>query len=382
MFFLLFIFEEKIKAKYMKIKTVATIIALLSMTSAGAKTYNFLVGTFTNRSASEGIYQVRYNSESRKAEVRVLARQIENPAFLTLAPDSNYVYAVSESGESSSISSYLFDKQKVELKPLNRVPAGGAGPCYIDASEKHVVTANYSGGSLVAFGLKSDGSLTESLQIIRHVGSSIDPKRQTKPYVHQAIFSPDEKYVFTNNLGTDFVHAYRYNRDNKVNILTPVDSIRLKPGSGPRHLTFNGSGNMVYVVQEMDGTLSVLRFENEKLKLIQETTLDAAKKFENAAADIHFSADGKFLYATNRGSAQNITCFKVLKNSKLKFVQQVPTAANWPRNFSVAHDGEMVFIGNQHSNCITVFNRNKRNGKLKFTGISIEVPSPVCLVEF
>lgn len=374
-------FNFEIKNELMKKFEIISFLLLLTV-MLQAKTYNFLVGTYTKNTKSEGIYSVSFDANSGKSVIQVLAREIENPAFLTISPDSNFVYTVSESGESSTINAFMFDKSKTEFKPLNRVSAAGIGPCYIASSNYHVVTANYSGGSLVVFGKKSNGSLTNPLQVIYHNGSSIDAKRQTKPYVHQAIFTPDFKYVFTNDLGTDYVHAYSYNQSSEKQILVPIDSLKLKPGSGPRHLTFNKNGNLIYIVQELDATISVANFKNGKLGLLQETTLDLKKEFENAAADIHLSPDGKFLYATNRGTAQNITCFKVLSNGKLKFVQQIPTEANWPRNFAVSHDGTMVFIGNQHSNSITVFNRNPRTGKLSFTGISINIPSPVCLVEF
>ncbi len=364
-----------------KIRILICFIIIFAFTIQ-AKTYSFLVGTFTRNSSSEGIYFISFEAKTGKSTIRVAARHIENPAFLTISPDSNYVYSISESGEASSISAFRFDRTKPELQFLNRVSAGGAGPSYIDASEKHVVTANYSGGSLVVFGRKPDGSLTEPMQLIHHFGSSIHPNRQTKSYVHQAIFSPDYKFVFTNDLGTDFVHAYRYYPASENKILIPSDSLKLKSGSGPRHLTFNKAGNIINTVQELDGTVSVLSFEKGKLHLKQETTLDLEKKFENAAADIHLSPDGKFLYASNRGTAHNITCFKVSKSGTLKFVQQLPTGANWPRNFTLSDDGKYVFIGNQHSNVITVFSRNKLSGKLKNTGFRINIPSPVCLVQF
>jgi 6-phosphogluconolactonase len=375
----MFIFEKK---RNMKKLRFITAISLIIAISVQAKTYNFIVGTFTKNTNSEGIYSVNFDTKSGKSIIKVIARNIENPAFLTISPDSNFIYSVSESGEASTINAFRFEKSKAILQPLNSVSAGGAGPCYIDASDKHVVTANYAGGSLVVFGRKNDGSLTEPIQIIPHKGSSIDLKRQTKPYVHQAIFSPCHQYVFTNDLGTDFMHAYHYNPNADKKILLPADSIKLKSGSGPRHLVFNKTGKVIYAVQELDGTVSVIGFENNKLKLIQETTLDLQKSFENAAADIHLSPDGKFLYVTNRGTAQNITCFKVLKNGTLKFIQQLPTGASWPRNFTLTADGKYIFIGNQHSNAITVFSRNVQSGKMKNTGFHIDIPSPVCIVEF
>jgi len=356
-------------------------ITILSMNVA-AKNYSFIVGTFTNGTKSEGIYGFSFDSKTKKADVKLLADKLENPAFLAFSPDSNFVYAVNEADESSKVCAFRFDKNVPALIKLNDVTAGGSGPCNIDVSEKHVVTANYKGGSLVVFRRNNDGTITDPLQIINHTGRSLNTARQTKPYVHQSIFTPDYQYLFTNDLGTDYVNAYKYYPDSDKNILIPTDSILVKPGSGPRHLTFNKEGNIAYLVQELLGMVSVIDFNNGKLNLLQEMVLGRKKELTNAAADIHLSPDENFLYVTNRGSENNITCFRVMKNHKLLFIQQIPTEAEWPRNFAISNDGKYVFIGNQYSDKITVFKRSLKTGKLKYTGFSINIPAPVCLLEY
>jgi len=101
---------------------------------------------------------------------------------------------------------------------------------------------------------------------------------------------------------------------------------------------------------------------------------------EARAADIHLSPDGKFLYATNRGTASNITCFSVAKDGKLTLVQQISTGGVGPRNFNLTPDGKYVFVANQNSDNIVVFQRDNKTGKLKNTGKMMEVGAPVCLV--
>ena len=215
---------------------------------------------------------------------------------------------------------------------------------------------------------------------IQHAGKSINAERQGEPHVHQVIVSPDKKYVVANDLGTDKVTVYKYNPNSKTEVLTSFDTLTVKLGSGPRHATFNRDGSKEYLVHEIDGTVSVLGFENGKLSLLQETTLVKRNGIINRGADIHLSPDERFLYATNRGTANDITCFSVGKDGKLEFKQQVSTGGDGPRNFAITPDGQYIFIAHQFSDNITIFKRDLRTGLLTDTGKQIKVGAPVCLV--
>jgi DNA-binding beta-propeller fold protein YncE len=126
-------------------------------------------------------------------------------------------------------------------------------------------------------------------------------------------------------------------------------------------------------VQELDGTVTVLAYANGHLKKMQETTVDRKPGTVNRAADIHLSPDGRFLYATNRGSANNISCFAVDKVGKLSFVQQISTQGDGPRNFAITPDGKYILVGHQFTNNIVVFKRDAKTGKLSPAGINYEI---------
>jgi len=133
-------------------------------------------------------------------------------------------------------------------------------------------------------------------------------------------------------------------------------------------------------VQELDGTVSVLSFENGKLSLVQEKTVVADPNQKAWAADIHLSPDGKFLYATNRAPANSITCFKVLPDGKLENYFMVSTRGDGPRNFAITPDGKYLLIAHQFSDNIVIFKRDNKTGILTDTGERIEVGAPVCLL--
>jgi len=353
---------------------------LLSLTFAQNKKYNLLVGTYTNTGKSQGIYAYNLNMGTGRFSQKSVTTGITNPSYLTISSDKKFVYSVSESTDGSSATAFSFDQKTAKLHQLNASLTKSAGPCYISSTGNHVFTANYGGGSISVFGRKKNGSLTGLLQLIQHTGNSIDTDRQKEPHVHQVIISPDQKYLLVNDLGTDKVTVYQYNKLSTTDILTPTDTLTVKPGSGPRHATFSKDGSKLYLVQEIDGTVSVVGFEHGKLHLLQETSLVKKQGIVNRAADIHLSPDQRFLYATNRGTANDISCFSVEKNGQLNFVQQVSTGGDGPRNFAITPDGKYLFVAHQFSNNIVIFKRNIQTGLLTDTGKRIDVGAPVCLV--
>ena len=198
----------------------------------------------------------------------------------------------------------------------------------------------------------------------------------------QIVPSPDGKFILAQILGTDGVFIYRYLPGEDPNkVLTFVNEIKVKKASGPRHMTFDKNGHFLYLLQELSAELTVFSVNKEgELTPIQETTIiiDGTKK--NSAADIHLSPDGKFLYTTNRGESNTITCFKVSNDGMLEFVEQYSTYGNTPRNFAVTPDGKFLFIGNQQTNNITIFSRNKSDGKLNLISSNTKLGAPVCLL--
>ncbi|WP_276089731.1 lactonase family protein [Pedobacter sp. JY14-1] len=360
---------------------VSLLMTLTIQTLAQEKFHNLLIGTYTGEGKGEGIYVYQFGSETGAFKLRSTAKGVANPSYLALAPGNRLVYAVNESGDKSSASAFTFDPESGTLKFINRIPAGGNDPCYIIADEKHVITANYSGGSLTVFGVNADGGLTKAKQLIRHNGSSINKSRQEAPHVHMVAFSPERKYVTVNDLGTDKVYLYSYHPDDNNNVLIPADSISLTPGAGPRHLTFSKDGKYAYVLHELDGGLTVMSYTEGQLNTIQETSINSPGfSGENGGADIHLSPDGRFLYASNRGSENKITIFAVEKGGILNRLSQVSTMGKGPRNFAITPNGKFLLVANQNSNEVVIFSRDLKSGMLKDTGKRICVGAPVCLV--
>ncbi len=364
-------------------KTVTILLSILAFTTLQAQKnkLNLIVGTYTKNCESKGIYVYEFDSNTGDFKLKNNTENILNPSYLTVSSDNKFVYSVSENDKKSSVSAFGFNSKTGKLDFINYKNPNGLNPCYIINDDKNVITANYSSGNISVLGKNSDGSIGEVKQVVQHTGKSINAKRQEAPHAHMVYFSPDKKFVLANDLGTDKVYVYQYNPNSATEVLTLKSSFDLKPGSGPRHLIFSKDGKYVYVLQELDGTITSFSYADGVLNKVSETIVVAPDfKGDIGAADIHISPDGKFLYATNRGTANDISTFKILKNGKLEFVQRTSTLGKGPRNFNIDPTGNFLLVGHQYTNEIVIFKRDKKTGSLTNTGKKIDLCSPVCLV--
>lgn len=375
-FFVFFAFNNT-----MMKKTTLLLFALLLSFYANAQNYNLVIGTYTNKGTSEGIYTYNYNSQTAQTKLKSVTKNVINPSYLAISSDKKFVYAVNEDGKTSEVSAFTFNSQSGGLKFINKKSSAGADPCFITVDGTNVIVANYSGGSISVFGRNADGSLTNPKQVIQHTGKSIDPKRQTSAHVHQVQFSPDKKYLICNDLGEDQLYIYNYNPAAKKEVLTLKSVIKTSAGSGPRHLAFSPNGKYAYLAHEFTGTVTAFAYSNGSLTKIQDIK-STQPNFNGPidGADIHVSADGKFLYETNRGEANTIAVFSIAANGQLSLIEIVSTLGKGPRNFTIDPSGNHLLVAHQYTNDVVIFNRNTQTGKLTDSGNRINVGAPVCLL--
>ncbi len=334
----------------------------------------------------KGIYTYRFNASTGEAGLLSIAEGVENPTYMALSANGHYLYSVNQyHGEKpSGVSAFSFDTATAQLHLLNKQPAQD-GTAYVstDATGKWVMVANYTAGSLAAYPVRQDGSLGPAAQTIVHSGRSVDTARQEKAHVHSVVFSPDNHFLFSPDLGTDQVAIYRFNPATATTPLMPAQPAFVKtlPGTGPRHIIFHPLLPYAYLVEEMGGAVSVYRYKNGRLSTLQHISSHPADfKGKKGSADIHLSPDGRFLYVSNRGDANTITIYAVnTNNGKLVLKGFVPTQGAVPRNFVIDPTGNFLLVANQESNTIVVFKRDGKTGLLRATGVQISVPNPECL---
>lgn len=338
---------------------VIALMALLAVACARPAGTLF-VGTY-----SDGFFAYDYKTGEPIAKAAM-----PNPSFLAL--EGNKVYAVSEMpDESAAVFAWRWCGNGFEFlnsQPTG-VPAHGEDPCHVTTDGSVLAVSNYSGGTLALYPLKADGSIgpMDSLIVSRTGGP--DLSRQEKPHVHCAAFTPGGKHLLFSEFSADAIGQVTLIpggvADLKTAAVLPADF-------GPRHLLFDPSGRHFYVIGELSGDIAVFDWENERLNLIQVVKAD----FVNArgAADIHFSPDGRFFYASLRLQNDGIAIFEVADNGRLTLVGYQPTGPH-PRNFCVT-DNE-VLVACRDNNSIEFYSRDKKTGLLTDTGRRLEVSKPV-----
>lgn len=342
---------------------------------------HLLIGTYTG-GKSKGIYSFQFNNKTGST-LLIDSSITADPSYLVPSPNENFVFSVNELGAdqgSGKVSSFTFDKNNGSFKKINEQPSEGDHPCYaaISSSGNWLLVANYTGGNFSIFPVKPEGIIGKATSTINHYGSSVNKERQEKPHVHCSIFSPDDSYILTADLGTDKIVIYKF--DKATGTASEHAQIATKPGAGPRHIEFHPNGKIIYVTEEMAGFVTAFSINEGNLTQVQ--TINALPenfKGKISEADIHVSNDGKFLYCSNRGDANLITIFSIDKTGFLTLVDYQPTLGLTPRNFTIHPSGKFLLVANQDSNEIVIFERNILNGGLTDTGKRISVGNPVCL---
>ncbi len=348
------------------------------------QSFYLFAGTYTNK-GSKGIYVYKFDAKTGTASLLSSTDSVVNPSYLTISPDGKFIYSVNETGgdEPGYVSAFSFDKTSGKLAFINSQPSGGDHPCYItiDKTNAWVMVGNYTGGNFSALRVNKNGSLNPYAQLIQHKGSSANKERQEKAHVHAAVFSPDQRWLFTPDLGIDAVMVYPFT-PTAANPLSEKKSTTVKtlPGNGPRHLVFHPNKKWAYLIEELSGSVATYNYANGKLSFLQRlSTHPAGYKGALGSADIHVSPDGKFLYASNRGDANTITIFSVGHNGKLQWKGYSSTRGIHPRNFMIDPTGNWVLVANRDTDNVVIFKRDKKTGMLQFSGNEIKLSRPVFL---
>lgn len=369
----------------MKNRWTNLLSASLMSLSLGANAATLLVGSYTD-GASQGIY--RYTFDPRSGHIGAKPQQVVeavSPSWLVLSADQRLLFAVNETARGHA-SSFAIDA-KGQLSPLSQVPSDGDEPTHASLSrdQRYLFVANYAvapapGGSLVVLPVDKDGKLQPAVQQLRHAPSKVNPERQAGAHVHSVVLSPDGSHLYASDLGADKVFIYRYDGASPEHPLSPAlpASVSLPPGSGPRHLLFDAKGQHAYLTLEMSAEVVVFEVkdgalaERQRLPLTEHT--QAAAK---AAGGLHLSADGRFLYVSNRGTANQIVVFAVDKaDGQLSLVQRRSVDGDHPREFALAPGGKFLLVANQKSDQVVVMQRDPRSGKLGDTVQKFDQPAP------
>ncbi|MEU5693370.1 lactonase family protein [Actinosynnema sp. NPDC020468] len=294
---------------------------------------------------------------------------VANPSFVIEA--GNLLYAVDEQ-PAGAVTALALGADGVPTV-LNSTPTGGGDPCHLTVFQGHLLTANYSTGSVSVHPLGADGSVQPHSDLVVHQGHGPDSSRQAGPHAHQVVSDVKGEYVLAVDLGTDSVYTYKLSATGK---LTRVSTAKLKAGAGPRHLAFAPSGKYAYIANELDSTLTVATYDKGVLKVGASVRTAPAGSVRNYPAEVLVSADGKFVYVSNRGH-DSVAVFAV-SGASVNLVETVPVGGKYPRDITLDSTGRFLFAGNQNSNNVTVFAVDPTSGRLSKKS-TFDAPIPVCV---
>ncbi len=363
--------------------------SVLRPTSADAATrdkYLVYIGTYTEH-GSKGIYAYRFDARTGQATALGLAAESTQPSFLTVDAGGHFLYAVNEiesyEGQpAGAVSAFAIDSASGKLSLLSQVSSRGPGPAHIalDQAGKYALVSNYNLGSVAVFPLSGDGRLGETSAFVQHHGTGVDKERQEQPHAHAVAMSSDNRFALVADLGLDQVFAYPFD-SAKGTLRQDPHITKTKAGAGPRHLVFNSKGTLLYVINELQSSVTTYAYDaaNGGLRELNTmSTLPHGFSGPSAAAEIVLHPSGKFLYASNRGP-DSIAVFSVAAGGLLTHAEFVPVKGKTPRNFAIDPTGSWLLVGDQESDKVVVFRINKKTGRLTATGPVLEISSPACV---
>ncbi|WP_051697960.1 lactonase family protein [Prevotella sp. 10(H)] len=340
---------------------------------------HLFAGTYTSGS-SKGIYIYRFNLQSGDSEYTSMIN-VENPSHMVACNSRRYVYAVSENEEKPSfVNAFFFDQNKEKLTLLNRKPTIGEGPCNIttDCFRSRILTANHKGGSINVFDVNTYGPIYEASQVIEFEGKNITAENKEEAHIQCVNFSPDQKYIFATDQGTDKIYRFEVNPNEKDNYIrkSTRKQYNVPEGSGPRHFIFHPCGRFFYLINQLSGAVMAFSYKNGNLEELQ---IIRADKSDAKGGDIAICPSGHFLYTSNKLEGDGITIFCIDDlTGRLTKVGFQYTGMR-PQNLLITPNGKFLLAACRDSEVIEIYKINPNNGTLTHIKKDIYIDQPVCL---
>ena len=369
------------------------------------------VGTYTEIVAGDfgghGKGILCYEFDALKGELNLLNNQFQvNPSYLSITSimhssnnelvntSSKYLFAVSEvlASKKPVIHRYTIN-DNYSLSLIDTKTIEGGCPCHIHYfkntdGESYTATACYETGNLVIHNINVEATahlnIPEPLNVY-HKGSSQHPTRQTQAHAHCACFDTVSNKLLVCDLGLDQVIVYSVQINNGSFNVIEKQIISLPAGSGPRHICFDDNYFYGFIINELTGSVTIIKHSAEKKEYEIKGTYDETEtKSVNidtdlGAAAIKVSKDGKFIYTSMRSdNTIRLFAFDPIAES-LSYIASYPTEGRTPRDFTLDASGKWLLVAHQDSNTISIFNVNSYNGTLSFHKTVENIESPVCL---
>lgn len=300
---------------------------------------------------------------------------VPDPSALVRAPLGGVLYTVSETDDGAVAAFSLADPDNPVLLG-EAVPVDGSSPTHLALADGRLFTANYGSGSVSALSLAPDGSLTTPVAVHQHEGSGPHPERQEGPHAHCVVPDPSGRWLVSADLGTDSLWIYEIVKGETGP--RPHREVAMRPGTGPRHLSFHPNGDRLYLVNELDPTVTTCYWDTEdgSVRVLGETsTLPQGTETEGVyPSGLVLSGDGLYAWAANR-SDDSLAVFGLNgQQGEAELLTTVPCGGMWPRALNLHPSGRWLYVANEHSGNVTWFTVEGTGG-VPYRAGYVEVPA-------
>jgi len=357
------------------------VIFLMFSISSNAQVIRF----FASKGATpgeKGFYLFDLNLKEGKFNLLSATDAGPNPSYFCISKKNGLIYAGNEmlnfKGQTGGgVTTLRYDAKTGVIEKIKEFSIPNGTPCFISLSPDNdfLLLASYTGGSFAVVKLDAGGipvSITDTVRFNSNEGKV--------SHAHMIAFNPAGNKVYLTDLGLDKLIIYNFDRTSGRLQEIQDGIIQMPAGTGPRHFVFSSNGKKMYVIGELNSSVTAFDVDtNGKLMQIQTvTTFGTGYSGQNDGADIHIGKNDNFLYASNRGE-NSIVTFKIGSDGKLTTVGRTSCGGNWPRNFVIDPSGKYLLVGNQKSGNISLFGIDNKTGLPIDSGKEFKITSPSCL---
>jgi 6-phosphogluconolactonase len=367
-------------------------VALFSCAGSGpaAETIKFYVGSSLG-SLSHSIYLCEVDPVQGSFAVLDSFAGAKGGSYLDLGPDGDYLFSINqapfgqEEGK-SSVTSFAIDAASLALSPVNSRSSEGGGICHIHCSAKgdYIFAANYGSGHATALPVGENGEIAPASAVV--VGSGTGPveSRQLGPHAHQVMLDPGQNFLLVPDLGADRVYIYAFDASKGSLAPNPAQPfIQLAPGAGPRHLAFHPDGLSLYIVNELNSTISSCTWngaDGTTTELNTISTVEDTHQGKKYPAAVRVHPNGRVVYASTRGENSCISTFEIMPDNSLSRIQVMEQVPYWPRDFNLDPSGKLMLVAGERSDEIRLYKIDPETGLLSETESLIKIPAPASVL--
>jgi 6-phosphogluconolactonase len=312
-------------------------------------------------------------------------------SYLALSPEQKFLFAISQEpwsqdAEDCTVASYSVEPGTLALKLINSQSSEGSDICHIYCSKKgdYIFAANYGNGYASALPVLENGEIAPATSVVTGEGSGPVESRQQGPHAHMVILDPGQNFLLVPDLGIDKVMIYAFDHENGTLTPNPAQPyFQLAPGAGPRHLAFHPDGKSLYIVNELNATITACSYNGADGTITELNTLSTVEASHTGMkypAEVRVHPNGKYVYASTRGENSCITCFQINDDrsvTRLQVMEQVP---NWPRDFNLDPEGSLMIVAGERADEIRLYTINPENGMMAATDGRLKLPAPASVL--